>query len=121
MKGSVSPAVAVNLRRDGSPPYLHSFPFVLLADSLFPHLSRFCFMSDTKAFNQELLIYDSSERCNLRFSGGSPEKKKLGVSRLSNRAGGDQPAVIICILSRSDTQRFRAFQPAVKGRGDRIH
>ena len=90
-EGSVSPAVAVNLRLDGSPPYLHSFPSVLLADSLFPHLSRFCFMSDTKAFNQEVLIYDSSERCNLRFSGGSPEKKKkLGVSQLSNQAGTSQ-------------------------------
>lgn len=33
----------------------------------FPHLSCLCFMSDTKAFNQQALIYDSSERCNLRF------------------------------------------------------
>ena len=87
---SVSPAVAVNLRLDGSPPYLHSFPFVLQADSLFPHLSRCCFMSDTKAFNQEVLIYDSSERCNLRFSGGSPEKKTGCLSAVKSSRGTSQ-------------------------------
>lgn len=69
-------------------------PLVLLADSLFPcHAYVLCL--DTKAFNQQGLIYDFSERCNLRFLVES--WKKLGVSSLSNHAG-TEGAVIICTL-----------------------
>lgn len=55
------------------------------------------------------------------FQVEAPKKKNWVSLGCQTGRGGDQPAVIICILSRSDTQRFRAFQPAVKGRGDRIH
>lgn len=84
--------------------YIHSLRFT--SRLTFPHLSCLCFMSDTKAFNQQVLIYDSSERCNLRFLVEARIKKNLGVSLLSSHAGTSRSCDRLH-PSPSDTQRFR--------------
>ena len=63
-------------------------------------------MSDTKAFNQQGLIYDESERCNLRFPVEVWRRKKMWVSLCCQIMLGPGGAVIMCI-PRSDTRRFR--------------